>query len=264
MKPLKPGAPAKEGLKPEAQAKEERGPSVASSFAPPFAPSFACASGFKSAAKNRGKRAVDVTAAAALLALLWPVLLLTWLLVRWRLGKPALFRQVRPGLHGRPFTLLKFRTMTDARDAAGNLKPDAQRLTRLGRFLRAASLDELPQLWNVLRGEMSLVGPRPLLFEYLDRYTPEQARRHDVRPGITGWAQVNGRQDVPFSQRLRMDVWYVDHWNLRLDAYILLRTLRRVLSARGVRPGQDVAEVDDVGLSRPRETPPPEPTRDAA
>jgi lipopolysaccharide/colanic/teichoic acid biosynthesis glycosyltransferase len=180
------------------------------------------------------KRAIDVAASAALLLLLCPVFLAVWRLVRWKLGAPAVFRQRRPGLHGRPFTLRKFRTMTDARDAAGNVKPDVERLTRLGRFLRAASLDELPQLWNVFRGEMSLVGPRPLLTEYLARYTPQQARRHDVRPGITGWAQIRGRNAATWEERLECDVWYVEHWSLALDARILLATVWAVLRREGI------------------------------
>ena len=183
------------------------------------------------------KRVLDVTVSALLLLVLSPLLLAVWLLIRWRMGKPAVFCQRRPGLGGRPFTLCKFRTMTDARGPDGTLRPDAQRLTRLGRFLRRSSLDELPQLGNVLRGEMSLVGPRPLLIEYLERYTPQQARRHEVRPGITGWAQVNGRQGIPFSRRLELDVWYVDHWTLRLDLQILVMTFVRVFGAAGIKLG---------------------------
>lgn len=170
---------------------------------------------------------------AAMLALIVfsPVLGILIVLVRLKLGSPVLFRQQRPGLHGQPFTLLKFRTMTDARDTAGNLLPDAQRLTKFGKFLRASSLDELPELWNVLKGEMSLVGPRPLLMRYLERYTPEQARRHDVRPGITGWAQVNGRNAISWEEKFALDSWYVDHVSFRLDMKILwltvIKTIRR-------------------------------------
>jgi len=171
------------------------------------------------------KRLFDLAVSALLLLLLSPVLLLLAVLIRLSMGSPVLFRQVRPGFQGRPFSVVKFRTMNHARDAAGELLSDRDRLTPLGRFLRRLSLDELPQLWNVLRGEMSLVGPRPLLMEYLDRYTPEQARRHDVRPGITGWAQVHGRNNLLFSRRLELDVWYVDHQSLALDARILLMTL---------------------------------------
>jgi lipopolysaccharide/colanic/teichoic acid biosynthesis glycosyltransferase len=147
---------------------------------------------------------------------------------------PVLFRQIRPGKYAQPFTLLKFRTMTVARDIHGQLLPDGERITRLGRFLRACSLDELPQLWNVLRGDMSLVGPRPLLMQYLARYTPEQLRRHQVSPGITGWAQVNGRNALSWDEKFAMDTWYVDHWNLLLDARILAITLRKVLTRQGI------------------------------
>jgi sugar transferase EpsL len=152
-------------------------------------------------------------------------------------------RQLRPGLHGRPFTLLKFRTMTEARDPAGNLLPDEQRLTRLGRFLRRTSLDELPELINVLKGEMSLVGPRPLLMQYLDRYTPEQARRHEVKPGITGWAQINGRNALTWEEKFKLDVWYVDHRSFRLDLRIILLTVWKVLRQEGIsQPGQATME----------------------
>lgn len=180
------------------------------------------------------KRLIDTVLAAAVLALAAPVVLVIALAIRASMGRPVLFRQARPGLHGRLFFIYKFRTMTDARDAQGRLLPDGERLTLLGRFLRSTSLDELPQLWNVLRGEMSLVGPRPLLPEYLDRYTPEQARRHEVRPGITGWAQVNGRNATTWEERLRQDVWYVDNWSLWLDFKILWMTVVKVLRREGV------------------------------
>lgn len=180
------------------------------------------------------KRLFDlVVSLMALWVLALPLLLLA-LVVRWRLGSPVLFAQVRPGLHGRPFRMVKFRTMTDARGADGALLPDAQRLTTLGRWLRSTSLDELPELWNVLRGDMSLVGPRPLLMEYLPLYTPEQARRHDVRPGITGWAQVNGRNALSWEDRFRLDVWYVDNHTLGLDLRILALTVRKVLVREGI------------------------------
>jgi lipopolysaccharide/colanic/teichoic acid biosynthesis glycosyltransferase len=156
-------------------------------------------------------------------------LLALGLLIRMITGQPALFRQVRPGLAGQPFAMYKFRTMTDATDNQGQLLPDAERLTRLGRFLRSTSLDELPELINVLRGDMSLVGPRPLLIEYLPRYSQRQARRHEVRPGITGWAQVNGRNTLTWEQKFEYDVWYVDHASLSLDLRILLATIRKVL-----------------------------------
>ena len=180
------------------------------------------------------KRVVDLLVSSlVLLALALPLALLA-LLVRWRLGSPVLFRQQRPGQHGRPFILVKFRSMTDARGPDGELLPDATRLTRFGRILRSTSLDELPTLWNVLRGEMSLVGPRPLLMRYLDRYTPEQARRHEVRPGITGWAQVNGRNALSWEQKFLLDVWYVDHRSLWLDAKIMVMTVWRVLRRQGI------------------------------
>lgn len=190
------------------------------------------------------KRAFDFTAALLGLVVLSPVILVVALLVRLLLGAPVLFRQMRPGLHGRPFTLLKFRTMTDARDASGALRSDAERLTGFGRALRATSLDELPQLWNVLTGEMSLVGPRPLLMEYLPLYSPRQATRHDVRPGITGWAQVNGRNALSWEERLEMDAWYAEHRSFALDLRILLRTVGRVLRRDGI------ASAGEVTMSR--------------
>ncbi len=180
------------------------------------------------------KRVIDVVGAAVLLLLLWPALLLLALVIRLRLGRPALFIQERPGLHGVPFRLVKFRSMTDRTDREGRLLPDAERITTLGRFLRATSMDELPELWNVLKGQMSLVGPRPLLTEYLPHYTPEQARRHLVRPGITGWAQVNGRNAISWEQKFEMDVWYVNHHTLWLDAVILWRTLAGVIRRQGI------------------------------
>jgi len=190
-----------------------------------------------------GKRLLDVTLALAALVLLLPFIGLLALLVRVKLGAPVLFRQQRPGLGGRPFTILKFRTMTDARDEQGQLLSDAERLTPFGRFLRSTSLDELPELWNVLRGDMSLVGPRPLLMQYLSRYTPEQARRHEVRPGITGWAQVNGRNALSWEQKFALDVWYVDHVSFWLDAKIIALTVWKILNREGIsQPGQATAE----------------------
>jgi lipopolysaccharide/colanic/teichoic acid biosynthesis glycosyltransferase len=180
------------------------------------------------------KRVFDFLASAtALLLLAVPLAVLAWH-VRWKLGSPVLFTQVRPGLHGRPFRMVKFRTMTDERDANGALLPDAQRITPFGNFLRSTSLDELPELWNVLRGDMSLVGPRPLLIEYLPLYTPEQSRRHEVRPGITGWAQVNGRNAISWGDKFALDVWYVDNYNFSLDIRILLRTVRKVVVRDGI------------------------------
>jgi lipopolysaccharide/colanic/teichoic acid biosynthesis glycosyltransferase len=180
------------------------------------------------------KRFIDVILSAFALLLLVPIIVLLFFLIRIKLGSPVFFRQTRPGLHGLPFQIIKFRTMTDARDAAGNLLSDAARLTRFGRFLRTTSLDELPELWNVLRGDMSLVGPRPLLMEYLHLYTLEQARRHEVRPGITGWAQVNGRNYLSWEEKFRLDVWYVDHQSFWLDVKILLLTIRKVLLQDGI------------------------------
>ncbi|WP_294765072.1 sugar transferase [uncultured Rhodoferax sp.] len=180
------------------------------------------------------KRLFDLLLSLGGLLVLALPLLLLWGLVRCKLGSPVLFRQVRPGLYGRPFMMVKFRTMTDERGADGALLPDAQRLTAFGHFLRASSLDELPELWNVLRGEMSLVGPRPLLMEYLPLYSPAQARRHDVRPGITGWAQVNGRNAVSWDERFALDVWYVEHCSLWLDLRILWLTVRKVLVREGI------------------------------
>jgi acyl-CoA dehydrogenase len=180
------------------------------------------------------RRAFDVTVALTALIVLLPLLVVLAILVRVNLGAPIFFRQDRPGLHGKTFTLLKFRTMTSARDENGNLLPDEKRLTRFGQLLRSTSLDELPELLNVLRGEMSLGGPRPLLIEYLDRYSPEQARRHDVLPGITGWAQVNGRNAISWEKRFALDVWYVDHRSLWLDLRILARTVQKVVEREGI------------------------------
>jgi sugar transferase EpsL len=185
------------------------------------------------------KRCLDASIAAALLVLLAPLFAVLAVLIRIRLGSPVLFVQERPGLHSAPFRLVKFRSMTDKTDDQGRPLPDAQRMTRLGRFLRATSLDELPELWNVLKGEMSLVGPRPLLMEYLPRYTSEQARRHDIRPGITGWAQINGRNAVSWTEKFEMDIWYVDHHTIRLDALILWRTIGQVVRRHGISAGGD-------------------------
>jgi lipopolysaccharide/colanic/teichoic acid biosynthesis glycosyltransferase len=181
-----------------------------------------------------GKRALDLGFGLTAGVLLLPLGLALAGLVRFRLGSPVLFRHVRPGHGGEPFTLLKLRTMRDLRDERGDFLPDEERLTPFGRFLRRTSLDELPELWNVLRGDMSLVGPRPLLLEYLPRYTTEQARRHDVKPGITGWAVVHGRNALSWEEKFDLDVWYVDHLSLALDLRILLRTLRAVVRREGI------------------------------
>lgn len=180
------------------------------------------------------KRLFDlVLATLALLLLCVPLLFLIWQIHR-KLGSPVFFRQTRPGLHGKPFKMVKFRTMTDARGPDGQLLPDADRLTSFGRFLRSSSLDELPELWNVLKGDMSLVGPRPLLMAYLPLYSPEQARRHEVRPGVTGWAQVNGRNALGWDDKFKLDVWYVNNRSLWLDIKILWLTVRKVLVREGI------------------------------
>jgi lipopolysaccharide/colanic/teichoic acid biosynthesis glycosyltransferase len=195
------------------------------------------------------KRLFDVLAGAlALLLLALPLLALVWL-IRHKLGSPVFFCQVRPGLQGRPFTMVKFRTMSDERGPDGALLPDAQRITSFGRFLRASSLDELPELWNVLKGEMSLVGPRPLLMEYLPLYTHEQARRHEVRPGITGWAQVNGRNSISWADKFALDVWYVDHYSLWLDLQILWRTVRKVLVRDGISAAGEATMPKFTGIN---------------
>ena len=180
------------------------------------------------------KRAFDLLVAGLMVVLLSPLIVAVALLLRIKLGRPVLFRQTRPGLAGKPFEMIKFRTMRDAVGADGIPLPDAARMTPLGRFLRSTSLDELPELWNVVRGEMSLVGPRPLLMEYLPLYSAEQFRRHEVRPGITGWAQVNGRNAVGWEERFKMDVWYVDNGTFWLDLKILFMTIRKVLVREGI------------------------------
>jgi lipopolysaccharide/colanic/teichoic acid biosynthesis glycosyltransferase len=180
------------------------------------------------------KRAIDRCSAGVGLLVTGPVLLGSMAAIRATMGGPVLFSQQRPGRAGKPFRVYKLRTMRDARDAEGNLLSDHERLTTLGRFLRASSLDELPQLWNVLRGDLSLVGPRPLLMQYLSRYSPEQARRHEVLPGITGWAQVNGRNALTWDEKFKLDLWYVDHWSLFLDLRILARTMRQVIVREGI------------------------------
>lgn len=185
-------------------------------------------------ARTPTKRVVDVAVSSLALAMLSPVLAILALVVRQRLGSPVLFRQVRPGLNGKPFEMVKFRTMRDAVGPDGKPLSDAERLTPFGRLLRSTSLDELPGLWNVFKGDMSLVGPRPLLMEYLPLYSPEQARRHDVRPGVTGWAQVNGRNAISWDEKFQLDVWYVDHQSLRLDLKILFLTVLKVIKRDGI------------------------------
>jgi lipopolysaccharide/colanic/teichoic acid biosynthesis glycosyltransferase len=180
------------------------------------------------------QRIFDIFAACIGLIVFSPVLIIVAILVGRQMGKPVLFRQTRPGLHGVPFRMIKFRTMRDAVDASGVPLPDAARLTRLGRFLRSSSLDELPELWNVLKGEMSLVGPRPLLMEYLPLYSAEQARRHEVRPGVTGWAQVNGRNALSWEEKFALDLWYVENRSLWLDLKIVWLTIRKVIKRDGI------------------------------
>jgi lipopolysaccharide/colanic/teichoic acid biosynthesis glycosyltransferase len=195
------------------------------------------------------KRVVDVAGAGVLLIALSPLIAGAAVAVWISMGRPIFFRHERPGYQGRPFTIRKFRTMRPAREGEVWFRTDEERLTCVGRFLRRTSIDELPQLWSVVRGAMSLVGPRPLLAEYLPRYTSEQRRRHEMKPGLTGWAQVNGRRALSFSKRLGYDVWYVDHFSLGLDATILARTVREVLRGTGVITGQRLDDIDDLGLA---------------
>ena len=180
------------------------------------------------------KRAFDIAASASALVVLSPVLAITAYKVKKELGSPVLFRQTRPGLHGKPFEMIKFRTMKDATDKEGNALPDSERLTDFGKKLRASSLDELPELWNVLKGDMSLVGPRPLLMEYLPLYSAEQAKRHNVRPGVTGYAQVNGRNSLSWEDKFKLDTWYVEHQSFLLDMKILLKTVKKVIIKDGI------------------------------
>jgi lipopolysaccharide/colanic/teichoic acid biosynthesis glycosyltransferase len=189
------------------------------------------------------KIVLDRIVAAIALLIFSPLILMIAIAIYITMGKPIIFSQPRPGQYGRIFTFYKFRTMTHKRDSDGNLLPDEQRLTAFGQFLRQTSLDELPQLWNVFKGDMSFVGPRPLMVEYLDRYSPEQARRHEVTPGITGWAQVNGRNAISWQEKFKLDVWYVDNWSLWLDLKILFLTVLKVLQRQGIsQPGRATME----------------------
>ncbi|MBI2824131.1 MAG: sugar transferase [Planctomycetia bacterium] len=197
-----------------------------------------------------GKRALDLAISVPALVLFSPVLLLTALVLRRRLGKPVLWRETRPGRGARPFVLCKFRTMLDTRDAEGNLLRDAERMEPVGTFIRSASLDELPQLWNVVKGEMSLVGPRPLVTRYLPRYTPEQFRRHEVLPGITGWAQVNGRNDIPWERKFQLDTWYVDHCGFWLDMKILWMTVLKTFKKEGINAAGHATAPEFEGTAR--------------
>lgn len=180
------------------------------------------------------KRTIDIAVSLLALILLLPVIAMIAVVVRYNLGSPVLFRQVRPGINGEPFEMVKFRSMTDAVDKLGNELPDSQRLTKFGKLLRASSLDELPELWNVLKGDMSLVGPRPLLMEYLPLYNTQQYRRHEVRPGITGWAQINGRNAISWDEKFNLDVWYVDNQSVLLDVKILCQTFIKVFKRDGI------------------------------
>lgn len=193
------------------------------------------------------KRLFDIVASFCALLLLSPIIAIVAWKIRKNLGSPVLFRQTRPGLHGKPFEMVKFRTMKDATDAQGNILPDAERMTPFGNKLRSSSLDELPELWNVLRGEMSLVGPRPLLMQYLPLYSPEQARRHEVRPGVTGWAQVNGRNAISWEEKFKLDVWYVDNRSFWLDFKILLLTVKKVLIKDGISANDHVTMPEFLG-----------------
>ncbi len=200
------------------------------------------------------KRLIDITASGAALAALSPVLAITAYKVKKNLGSPVLFKQTRPGLDGKPFEMIKFRTMKDATDKDGNLLPDSERLTPFGQKLRSTSIDELPELWNVLKGDMSLVGPRPLLMEYLPLYNSEQARRHNVRPGVTGYAQVNGRNAISWEQKFALDTWYVDNQSLWLDFKILAKTVKQVLIKDGISAEGEATMSKFTGSPTPKES----------
>ena len=193
------------------------------------------------------KRAIDITGALVGLICLAPIIALAALAVRISMGGPIFFRQMRPGLNEQPFTMIKFRTMANTHDAFGKLLSDGERLTRTGRFLRSTSLDELPELWNVLVGDMSLVGPRPLLIAYLGRYSPEQARRHHVKPGVTGWAQINGRNAISWDEKFQLDIWYVDHRSTRLDIRILFKTAFQVMRRSGINSEESATMPEFIG-----------------
>lgn len=201
------------------------------------------------------KRTFDLTLIVISLPVLMPVIVLVAILVQLKFGKPIFFYQVRPGLFAKPFLMFKFRTMTDERNSVGVLLPDDVRLTQFGKFLRSTSLDELPGLWSVLTGDMSLVGPRPLLMQYLDRYSPEQARRHEVRPGITGWAQVNGRNAISWEDKFKLDVWYVDNQSIWLDIKILLLTVYKVFKRSGISANDSATMPEFMGSATQRRNP---------
>ena len=197
--------------------------------------------------RNGLKRLVDVIISMMVLLILLPIYLVLAVMIFRRLGTPILFTQERPGLHGKPFIMYKFRTMRDIRDAEGNLLSDAERITTLGKFLRSTSLDELPEFYNVLKGDMSIVGPRPLLTQYLDRYSPDQARRHEASPGITGWAQINGRNAIAWEEKFKLDVWYIDHCSLWLDVKIIALTVWKVLRREGISQQGEVTTTEFMG-----------------
>lgn len=199
------------------------------------------------------KRCIDIVGAGLGLIVLSPVLAVVAIAIWLDMGRPILFRQIRPGLNGQAFSMVKFRTMSNKRDSQGNLLPDEQRLTPLGKFLRKTSLDELPELFNVIKGDMSLVGPRPLLMQYLERYTPEQARRHEVRPGITGWAQINGRNAISWEEKFALDVWYVDNCSLWLDIKILAITIWKVFRREGISAEGEATMPEFMGICRQEE-----------
>ena len=200
---------------------------------------------------NLVKRFFDIAASLSAMVLLLPILAMIYILVRILIGSPVFFRQMRPGLNGRPFLMIKFRTMTDAKDATGQYLPDADRLTKLGKFLRSSSLDELPELLNVVKGEMSVVGPRPLLMEYLPLYNSEQMTRHDIRPGITGWAQVNGRNAISWEEKFRLDLWYVQNQSFWVDCKIIILTIKRIIRPNGINASQDITMPAFTGNNEP-------------
>lgn len=200
--------------------------------------------------KHFVKRVFDIVSSLIGLILLSPILLIIALMVRFKLGSPVIFTQQRPGINGEPFFMYKFRTMTDAKDADGNLLPDDKRLPKFGKILRSTSLDELPELICVLKGDMSLVGPRPLMMKYLPRYTPDQARRHEVKPGITGWAQVNGRNAISWEERFDLDVWYVDNWNIWVDIKIIFKTIMSVFQREGITQQGHVTMEEFMGTEQ--------------
>ena len=199
--------------------------------------------------RHIGKRVLDIVIVIPSLILIGPITCVVAFMLRLKIGRPVLFKQLRPGLYGKPFRVNKFRTMLDLRDEKGDLLPDAERLTSFGKILRSTSMDELPEILNIIKGEMSLVGPRPLLMQYLDRYTPEQSRRHEVKPGITGWAQINGRNAITWEQKFKYDIWYVDHLSFNLDLKIIIMTIWKILKREGIsQPDHVTAKEFNPGL----------------